>query len=327
MKRTALALFVSMVAASVHAAEVNAPVMSEVEKAAQGLLVADPQTILKVRGQIGRTSAAKRAPVLDTFDDFAEAPLDLEEVFNVSSDPNSQTPQILLARYMSTSVNFVDAYGKPWPIRRQMSFLSGLVEVVQVVEPAPSTGENGESSTGIDINDPQAGSLNMSSLKNGAAGNITVYLVNRSTPVTLAVSGKSGVYHKEVTVKIDEVGPQTDLKKVNRADEVIVGTKTDSDLNSALYGVGPIGSKAMVVEGGEGRAWIKGAALYLQTPLSVFSPRVMGASHANGRYRAYKLPTTSIVMASNNEGKTVSLKIKRNVATSIYEESQQGSGY
>ena len=294
-------------------------------EAVKGLLQASPDKILEVRKEITENAAAHRLPVVDTFDKLAEPIIDIEETFNVSGGPESKTPIILIARYLSTSVNFVDAYGKPWPIRRQINFLKKRVEVVRVAEPQASEKE-GET-TGIDPQDPQAGSLNISALKHGATGNITVYLVNRSTPITLQVESKSGVYHKEATIKISEVGPQTDLKTINRGDEVIVGTQTDTDLNNALYGIGPLGSQQMVVEGGEGKAWFKDNALFLQTPLSVFSPKVTKVTHANGRYRAYKLPASPTIMASNNEGKTVTLLIKRSAQADALAESMSGSGH
>ena len=306
--------------------------ISDPLEAAKGILQGSPQQILDVRKEVIQNSASYRTPVVDTFDNIAEPLLDIEEVFNVGSDPESKTPVVLIARGMSTSVNFIDAYGKPWPIRRSINFLKKTVLVVRVAEPQvnaqPDKEKEGEAAgNGIDISDPQAGSLNITALKHGATGNITVYLVNRSTPISIQLEGKSGVYHKEATVKISEVGPQTDLKSINRGDEVIVGTRTDADLNNALYGIGPLGSQLMVVEGGEGKAWLKENSIFLQTPLSVYSPKVAGVTHANGRYRAYKLPASPTIMATNNEGKSVTLMIKRSQQASTFAESMSGSGH
>ena len=293
---------------------------------ADDLLLTDPASIIKARKSIIRNSAAQRVPVIETFDDIAEPLLDIDEAFEITSDPSSQTPVINIARYMSTSVTFVDAYGNPWPIRKVSNFLAGLVQVVRAADPKQTEeGDSGKSGGGIDPHDPQAGSFTLTAEKHGATGNLTVYLVNRSKPITIMLEGKSGVFHKEATIKVSEVGPQTDLAKINRSDEVVVGTKSDADLNNALYGVGPIGSTAMVVEGGEGRVWVKGTSMYMQTPLSVFSPKVEGASHANGRYRAYKLPASTVVMASNDEGKTVTLKIKRVSQADVMSEVTSGS--
>lgn len=293
--------------------------------ATDDLLITDPESILKARKNIIRNSAAQRVPVIETFDDISEPLLDIDETFEITSDPSSKTPILNIARYMSTSVTFVDAYGNPWPIRKVSNFLEGLVQVVRAADPIQSDqADGGKGGGGIDPHDPQAGSFTLTADKHGATGNLTVYLVNRSQPVTILLEGKSGVFHKEATIKISEVGPQTDLGKINRSDEVVVGTKADADLNNALYGIGPIGSTSMVVEGGEGRVWVKGTSMYMQTPLSVFSPKVEGASHANGRYRAYKLPASTVVMASNDEGKTVTLKIKRISQADVMNEATNG---
>lgn len=301
-------------------------------EATKGILQGSPQEILDVRREIIQNTSAFRVPVVEALDEIAEPLLDIEEVFNVGSNPESKTPVIVIARAMSTSVSFVDAYGKPWPIRRSINFLKKSVLVVRVAEPQVNSQQErekeGESGgAGIDINDPQAGSLNITALKHGATGNITVYLVNRSTPISLQLEGKAGLYHKEATIKISEVGPQTDLKSINRGDEVIVGTRTDADLNNALYGIGPLGSQLMIVEGGEGKAWLKENTIFLQTPLSVYSPKVGGVTHANGRYRAYKLPASPTIMATNTEGKSVTLMIKRSQQASTFAESMSGSGH
>lgn len=292
------------------------------------ILGADPKTIIEARKKIIRNSAAQRVPLVVTTEEISEPLMAIEETFDVTSEPSSQSPILNIARYMNTSVNFVDAYGNPWPIKKTTSALEGIVSVTPVADPSieeTSDQSKRASAGGISLDDPQAGSVDLSALKHGAAGNVTVYLVGRTRPITLMLEGQSGVFHKEATIKLSEVGPQTDLKKINRADEVVVGTRTDADLNNALYGVGPVGSKPMVVEGGEGRVWIKGPWMYMQTPLSVFSPRVEGTSHANGKYRAYKLPSSTVVMASNEEGKTVTLKIKRIAQEDALSEAMSGS--
>lgn len=310
------------------------------EDALSGVLGANPKEIVNARKKIARFQAAQRAPLVDTYEDFTEQPMAIDETFIISSKPDSRAPSVNIAKYQSTGLNFVDAYGKPWPVRKFFSALDGVVKVSQVADPETTSAPTPVNAAGvpqqdagaakggsaINPNDPQAGSLNITGLKPGAAGNITVYLLGRSRPVSIDLVSMSGVYHSDATVKLMEVGPQTDLHNVNRGDEIVVGAKADEDLNNALYGIGPQNSKEMVVEGGEAKAWLKGNFLYLQTPLSIFSPRVLGATHANGPYKAYKVPSSTMVMASNDEGKTISLHIKRSIASEIYSEATSGSG-
>ena len=88
----------------------------------------------------------------------------------------------------------------------------------------------------------------------------------------------------------------------------------EPDLNNALYGISPSGSETMVLDGDNGRAWVKGDFLYLQTTLAVFSPRVLATSHGNGKYRAYKLPKTTRYTGTNESGRTVSVRVMRSPA-------------
>jgi hypothetical protein len=166
----------------------------------------------------------------------------------------------------------------------------------------------------------------MTALKHGVVGNITVYLHGLSTPVSVLLIGKPSMYHRSVTLRVGDIGPQTDTAMMFQNSGVAIGTAADVDLNNALYGVSPTGSEEMVLEGAEGKAWLKGEHLYLQTPIAVFSPEILRTSPGNGKYRAYKLPRTTTVMGTNTEGSTVTLRILRHPSTAIYEQSSLRKG-
>ncbi|WP_178125745.1 DotH/IcmK family type IV secretion protein [Pseudomonas sp. EMN2] len=301
----------------------NTVLIDDLGEATQGILQASPQQVLEARKIIGDFQAAKRTPIVDMYEDIASELLPLDEVFEIGAKPNSRVPQIFIAKNLATTISFVDAYGNPWPIRATADFVKDSVDVRRAIGGASEEGQAEKP----DIKDPQAGSIDVSALVTGATGNMTVYLVGRASPVKIVMIAKSGVFHQMATIKVNEVGPQTDLKSVGRGDEVKIGTKADPDLNSALYGVGPVNSKEMDVEGGEARAWLKDKTIYLQTPLAIFSPDVQGATHALGRYRAYKIPYTTVAWATNEEGKTVSLRIKPSRTAEIFDEALQGSGH
>ena len=301
----------------------NTVQVDDLGEATQGILQASPQKVLEARRIIGEFQAAKRAPIVDMYDGIANELLPLEEVFEIGAKPNSRAPEILISRGIATTISFIDAYGNPWPIRATTDFLKDAVDVRKAVGGSEADGQ-GEKP---DIKDPQAGSIDVSAIVTGATGNMTVYLVGRATPVKIILIGKSGVFHQLASIKVNEVGPQTDRKSIGRGDEVTIGTKADTDLNSTLYGVGPVNSKEMDVEGGEARAWLKDKTIYLQTPLAIFSPDVQGATHALGRYRAYKIPYTTVAWATNEEGKTVSLRIQPSRTAQIFDEALQGNGH
>ena len=290
----------------------TAPAMAQtITERADQLLLADPASVIQIRRSIQQAGAAKQAPVVEDFSDsFSQEVLDLEDMFEISMEPDQVAPEIFLARYQSTAISFVDAYGNPWPIRRISNFLAGLI---QIEKATPDNGEEG----GTAVNDPQAGSFTMTALKHGVVGNITVYLKDLPTQISIKLVDKGSMYHRIATLKISDAGPQTDIASIYSGQGVKVGVENDADLNNALYGVSPLGSEQMVVEGAEGKAWLKGEYLYLQTNISVFSPRIVRTAHSNGKYRAYKLPRTTTVMGTGPDGKTLSVKIKRHPSAAI----------
>ncbi|MDH0959050.1 hypothetical protein EGJ86_19495 [Pseudomonas sp. o96-267] len=327
---------VSVLFAAVSSVNAEEVVVAQepIEQRLDNALSTSPQTVLKLRKKIQDFSAAKQAPIEGDFEPgIPQEVLDIEEMFDISLEPDQIAPKIFLARYQSTAISFVDAYGKPWPIRKISNFLDGLVLIEKAVteDAAPQQKGNGEeggggSTSGIDIKDPQAGSFTMTALKHGVVGNITVYLHGLATPVTIVLVGKPSMFHRVATLRVAEVGPQTDTALLFQNSGVAVGTPSDADLNNALYGVGPIGSEEMVVEGAEGKAWLKGKYLYLQTPVAVFSPEILRTSPGNGKFRAYKFERTPVVMGTDTGGKTVTLRIKRHPATAIHEENNLRTG-
>ncbi|MDH4602455.1 MULTISPECIES: DotH/IcmK family type IV secretion protein [Pseudomonas syringae group] len=301
---------------------------SAIVQRGRAAMIADPQTILNLRKDMQQSAAARRAPILDEFEPgIPQEILDIDEMFELSQRLDQTTPKVFLAKFQSTAISFVDAYGKPWPIRKVASYLNGLVAIEKAVPERNGPAKEGEeSSQGTDLNDPQAGSITVTALKHGVVGNITVYLYNLSTPISINLVGKAAMYHKTATIKIDDAGPQTDVSRIHENDGVVIGSKADADLNNALYGVSPLGSETMVVQGVEGKAWLKGDFIYLMTPVAVFSPQIFGASHGNGKYRAYKLAKTTEAIGTNTDGKTVVIKIMRHPSSDISEQNGLGGG-
>lgn len=295
------------------------------EQRGASLLQGSPKEILRMREAIQDFSAAKNAPILHDFEpEVPQEVLDIDEMFEVTLGPDSKAPQVFISRFQGSAVSFVDAYGNPWPISKISSFMEGMILIDKALPDTPQAvgpggdAEDGKTKAEDPLQNPQAGSFTITALKHGVVGNLTVYLHGLATPISIMLVGKPAMYHRTATVKIQDVGPQTNMSTLMAETGVVVGTETDMDLNHALYGVSPSGSEAMVVEGGEGKAWLKGSELFLQTPLAVFSPKIVRTSPGNGRYRAYRLPATTTVLATNNEGRTVQLRIKRHPSTDIY---------
>jgi len=303
-KLTAALMLAAFLTAPITQAITDPNMQDEIRVRGGEMLMADPETIIELRRHIQRNSAARQAPIVDDFSEgMSQDVLDLEDIFDITLQPDDIAPRLVLARFQSTAVSFVDAYGNPWPIRRVVSFLDGMVAI-----------DRASGDEDIEMNDPQAGSFTMTALRHGVVGNITVYLHGLSTPISILLEGKAGVFHRIATMRVSEAGPQTDLSAMFSNSAVRIGAAADVDLNNALYGVTPAASTQMIVSGAEGRAWVKGEHLYLQTPLAVFSPQILSVSHGNGRFRAYKLPLTTTVLGTNNAGQTVQMRIERVMA-------------
>lgn len=300
------------------------------EQRLESVLSASPQSILNMRKRIQDSAAAKRAPIQGDYDEaISQDILDLEDIFDITLEPGDLAPKVFISKFQSTAVSFVDAFGNPWPIRKVSNFMGGLIDIDRAVDETSSASQPRAANSneiegadteaaggegGISIHDPQAGSFAMTALTHGVVGNITIYLVGLQNPITIIVNGKPSMFHRTVTLRVAAAGPQTDQSLLYQDTSVRLGMAQEPDLNNALYGISPTASETMVLEGDNGRAWIKGEHLYVQTTLAVFSPRVLATSHGNGKYRAYKLPKATRFTGTNESGKTVSVRVMRSPA-------------
>jgi hypothetical protein len=326
IKQTILALSTVALGLSLVCINASADEQDQADPVARTkeLMRASPQQILQMRKSIAENLAARQAPIQGDFEpQISQETMDIEELFPITLQPDSLAPKVFLARYQSTAISFIDAYGNPWPIRKISNFLKDQVLIDKAMPDEDVQKDGAKESAGTDntMQDPQSGSFTMTALKQGVTGNITVYLAKLPTPISINLVGKPSMYHRLATMRVEQAGPQTDSTQFQKNDGVVIGSKADPDLNNALYGVSPLGSETMVVQGAEGKAWLKGDYLYLQTSISVFSPEIIGTSHGEGKFSAYKLPKTTQVMGTNSEGKTVSVKIMRHPATAIIDET------
>ncbi|MFJ7794577.1 DotH/IcmK family type IV secretion protein [Pseudomonas sp. NPDC096950] len=315
-----------LVAKSLLLAVTLLPLLAGAEEAEQpsleqrldSIMVGSPKEVLGMRKKIITKSAAFTAPIVfDTEDEVPQDVLDIEDSFDITLAPDTPAPKVFISRYQSSAITFIDAYGNPWPIRKVSNFLGNMIEIDRALP--EKSGKEGETKEDL-LSDPQAGSFTVTALKHGVTGNITVYLQDLATPISILLVAKPAMYHRLATMKVEDAGPNTKSHDLFTDKGITLGTEADMDLNHALYGVTPSGSETMVVEGGEGQAWVKGDQLILRTPVAVFSPKIMKATPGNSGYMAYKLPVTTTVLGTNKEGRTVTLKILKHPATALDEQ-------
>lgn len=291
----------------------------------ESMFVASPAEILRLRQRIQDTSAAKHAPTpRDYAQDIPSDVMTLDHTFDLSMEPGEAVPRIYIARYQSTSISFIDAYGNHWPIRKISSWLDGLIAWERAVEGVSrfvDDDDDEEAGQGrgndVDPRDPQSGSFTVTSLQHGVVGNITVYLHGMAQPVTLVLVTKPALFHSVATVRIGSTGPNSNYAQLFQAGANAAGAKSNPDLNNALHGVSPVDSQRLVMEGANGKAWTKGDHVYVQTDLAIFSPTVLESTHSGGRYKAYKLPKTTRILGTNAAGQTVSVRLMRSPSAAL----------
>lgn len=294
------------------------PPQLSAEQRLDSILVASPKEVLGMRKKIITKSASLTAPIVfDTEEEVPQDVLDIDDSFDIGLAPDAPAPKVFISRYQSTAITFIDAYGNPWPIRKVSNFLGNMIQIDRALP--EKTGKEGETKEDL-LSDPQAGSFTVTALKHGVTGNITVYLHDLATPISILLVAKPAMYHRLATMKVEDAGPNTKSHDLFSDKGITLGTEADMDLNHALYGVTPSGSETMVVEGGEGQAWVKGDQLILRTPVAVFSPKIFKATPGNSGYMAYKLPVTTTVLGTNKEGRTVTLKILKHPAAALDEQ-------
>lgn len=302
-----------------------APTRGMVEAFAdESVFVASPAEIIRLRKKLQDQTAAAASPVVGNYDaDIPTDILDLDATFDLSMTPGESAPRIYIARYQSTAVQIIDVFGNHWPIRKISSFLDGIVTIERAIDGLNvEIDKNGQpvidTGRGISRSDPQAGGFTVSSLRHGAVGNATIYLENMAQPISVVLVTKPGLFHRDATIRIGAVGPNSRYEQMFERG-VEPGSPPSPDLNNALHGVTPAGAERLVMEGANGKAWVKGDHIYMQTDLAIFSPKVVQATHSAGRFRAYKLPKTTRVMGTNPAGKTVSVKLLRSPAADMQE--------
>lgn len=283
----------------------------------ESVYVASPAEIIRLRQSIQDQAAAKHAPTpRDYSADIPSDIMTLDHTFDLSLEPGEAVPRIYIARYQSTSIQFIDAYGNHWPIRKISSWLEGKIAWERAVEGVSRYVGGGDDdseggSSELDPRDPQSGSFTVTSMQHGVVGNITVYLYGQTQPVSLVLVTKPALFHSVATVRIGSTGPNSNYSQLFQGGVTAAGAKSNPDLNNALHGVSPADSERLVMEGANGKAWSKGEHVYVQTDLAIFNPSVIESSHSGGRYRAYKLPKTTRILGTNAAGQTVSARLMR----------------
>ena len=204
-------------------------------------------------------------------------------------------PAIAVQGGFVSTINVVDAYGRPWPIERY-----------SLGNPKAFTASVAGNSAAI------------SDLQPYAQSNLALYLQGEATPLMVALvpgaqsDSGGGVVDYSVRIRINT--PQPGLPAP--AGGMAGGADYTNTLLSVVQGVGPAGAKHLRVVGDPARveAWSwegpRGTRLLLRAPATVIAPAWLATMQGPGGIQAWVLPDVHVVTLSQN-GRTRMVVVKR----------------
>lgn len=236
-----------------------------------------PQQVVRLHQQIDLSQLAASTPP-------NIPPKPVSSTLMVNLAPGATPPAVRLAQGYVSSLVFVDSTGQPWPIA---AFDIGNPKAVNIQW------------------DGKSNILLLQAVTPYSNGDIVIRLVGLPTPITLEIVSGQRVVDYRVDIHISGLGPNTK--------ELPIGTALPLSANQLLLGVldgiGPAGSKILLVRGADSQAWLLGEVMYLRTRLTVLSPGWVGTMVSPDGMHAYELPKTSSVLVSRY-GEPIELKIE-----------------
>lgn len=236
-----------------------------------------PQQVVRLHQQIDLSQLAASTPP-----NIPPKPVSSTLMINLA--PGVTPPAVRLAQGYVSSLVFVDSTGQPWPIS---AFDIGNPKAVNIQW------------------DGKSNILLLQAVSPYSNGDIVIRLVGLPTPITLELVSGQRVVDYRVDIHVSGLGPNTK--------ELPIGTALPLSANQLLLGVldgiGPAGSKILMVHGADSQAWLLGEVMYLRTRLTVLSPGWVGTMVSPDGMHAYELPKTSSVLVSRY-GEPIELKIE-----------------
>ncbi|WP_163057584.1 DotH/IcmK family type IV secretion protein [Acidithiobacillus ferrooxidans] len=203
-------------------------------------------------------------------------------------------PAIAVQGGFVSTINVVDAYGRPWPIERY-----------SLGNPKAFTASVAGNSAAI------------SDLQPYAQSNLALYLQGEATPLMVALvpgaqsDSGGGVVDYSVRIRINTPEPGLPAPAGGMAG----GADYTNTLLSVVQGVGPAGAKHLRVVGDPARveAWTwegpRGTRLLLRAPATVIAPAWIATMQGPGGIQAWVLPDVHVVTLSQ-DGRTRLVVVK-----------------
>lgn len=235
-----------------------------------------PEQIVEMRRQLDQTQIAVQTTP-------TAPPQPTSSTITVDLSPGAPSPIVRLATGFVTSMNFLDASGKPWPVADY------------------SLGNP----TGFNIKwDSKTNALFIQSTKEHISGNMAVRLAKLDTPIMISlVTGQ-----KDVDYRLDLLVPGSGPNAEAAVVDTTMPQGAAPALLNALDGVPPVGSIELSIPKEYGRVWAYNGKLLFRTKVTLLSPAWSGSVSSPDGTRVYELMQTPLILASLN-GKTIKIEL------------------
>ena len=249
----------------------------------QAVFKMSPKDVLRLRDASGQHEDAQYRELND--------PKILSDESELNLAPGEDVPFVYILQRAPTTISFVDATGTAWPIKKVKAYDGDLFGAEAV--------ENSFNNSLVITGNLPAGT-----------SYLTVFLRELATPITVKVKVSREKYHHSKTIKIMDVGPETQLNVMTLGAASQIGLEADPDLNNVIYGVKPFESTKLNTDNREFIAWQKGSEILIRTRMNIFSPAPIRFKVGHNGYAAYRLNKTSRIFATNSSGKVVRVKVE-----------------
>lgn len=261
------------------------------DAAIQGLLPLRPEEIRTLLEKFDQTQESVETPVYPN-------PTPEVAVQSISLDPGAKPAVVKVAFGHVTTLSILDASGQPWPIEDL-----GWAGDFEVVETAAEAGSH---------------ILRISPQSEFAFGNISLRLIELSTPVIITMETSREIVHYRFDAVIPQYGPNGSAPIIDRGITIAAGSP---DLSSILQGLPPSNAERLDVTGADARtsAFKVNKSTFLRTPHTLLSPAWNASVSSADGTNVYELNETPIVLLSDN-GKMIRARLSPR--EDIYDDGQ-----
>ena len=258
--------------------------------ALEGLLPLRPEEIRTLLERFDRTQESVELPVYP-------APKPEIVIENIDLDPGAPPLALKLAYGHVSTISFIDASGRPWPIQN-LSWAGNF----QIVETKMTEGKEDKE---------YSSKIIMSPSSEFAFGNISIDLLGLDTPIIMTLETSRDIVYYRFDAVIPEYGPLAKApiiqSSVGAGLNAVAG---HAGMSAALEGIVPPGAIRLDVSGVDGRttAFSYNGMTYVRTPLSLLSPGWSSSVSASGGMRVYELSNAPVLLLSD-KGRMVRARV------------------